>query len=252
MKVLITRPRLQADSLATALIEAGFKPVFFPVIEIRPLEDLTALDRAIAQLDCYDWLVFTSVNAVEIFLSRSTTLFGKETGAVRTRVAAIGPKTAGALQRRGIPPDFVPKEYIAEAILPGLGDLHGRRVLLPRAEIARKALPEAIMAAGGEAHEIAIYHTLPAQPDAQGLTALRAGVDWVTFTSPSTVGNFCAITRSHGLDPIALPARPRVACIGPITAATAREEGIPVNIVAEEYTTEGLVAALGRFHSEMS
>lgn len=251
MRALITRPRSQADSFAAALTEAGFKPVFFPVIEIRSAEDLTALDRAIAKLDCYDWLVFTSVNAVEVFCSRFPSPFGRGARGEGTRVAAIGPKTAEALQQRGVTPDFIPEEYIAEAILPGLGDLRGRWVLLPRAEIARKVLPEAIVRAGGVAHEIAVYHTLPAQPDLDGLAALKMGVDWITFTSPSTVHNFCAIVRAHSLDPLALPASPKVACIGPITAAAAHEEGLPVDIVAEEYTAKGLVAALGRFGMEM-
>src|SRR5512138_100650 len=103
------------------------------------------------------------------------------------KFAAIGPKTASALKERGITAHFVPKEYVAESILPGLGDLRGKWVLLPRAEIARKALPEAIFEAGGVPHEIAVYKTLPVQPDLEALSALEAGVDWITFTSPSTV-----------------------------------------------------------------
>lgn len=246
MKVLITRPRTQSTAFAAALVDAGFEPVCFPVIEIRPAEDLTVLDRALAKLDCYDWVVFTSVNGVEVFFSRPPSLVGKEVMGDGTRVAAIGPKTAAALQARGVTPDFVPKEYIAEAILPGLGDLRGRWVLLPRAEIARKTLPEAISHAGGVVHEIAVYHTLPAEPDPIGLSALKSGVGWITFTSPSTVQNFCAVVRAHDLDPLALPAIPRIACIGPITEQAAREEGFSVDLVAEEFTTEGLIAALGR------
>ena len=111
-------------------------------------------------------------------------------------MAAIGPKTAEALKAHGVTPDFVPEEYVAEAILPGLGDLRGQWVLLPRAEIARKALPEAITAAGGVAHEIAVYQTLPAEPDAEGFAALRSGVDVITLTSPSTVQNFLAIVQT--------------------------------------------------------
>jgi uroporphyrinogen-III synthase len=160
------------------------------------------------------------------------------------KCAAIGPKTAEALQARGITPDFVPAEYVAESILAGLGDLRGKWVLLPRAEIARKALPEAICEAGGIAHEIAVYKTLPAQPDADGLSALKSGVDIVTLTSSSTVINFMAIGRQNGLDPLSLPGNPLFACIGPITEQTAREEGLTNLVVAREYTTEGLIEVI--------
>jgi uroporphyrinogen-III synthase len=242
-RILITRPYTQADKFAADLSNAGFEPVFFPVIEISPSEDTTALDRALQKLACYDWVVFTSVNGVEVFWARLGAL-GIKDFPKDVRVAAIGPKTAEALRIRGVSPDFTPEEYVAEAILPGLGDLKGRWVLLPRAEIARKALPEAILKAGGVAHEISVYQTLPVQPDPQGLNALRSGVDVITFTSPSTVHNFFQIARDAGFDPLNLPGHPRVACIGPITASAARQEGLAVDIVADEYTAEGLVKKL--------
>ncbi len=256
MKVLITRPRNQADAFATSLTEAGFDPIFFPVIEIRPFQENVALDRAIEKLGCYDWIVFTSVNGVDSFFSRleiatesqshrednnSPSLRDSVAG---IKVAAIGPKTAQALEARSVTPDFVPDEYIAEAILPGLGDLRGRWVLLPRAEIARKALPEAIVLAGGVAHEIAVYQTLPAEIDRAGLAALKSGVDAVTFTSPSTVRNFIEIVRQAGLDPLRLPENPKIFCIGPITQKAAEEVGFVDVVVAEEYTTEGIVKLL--------
>jgi uroporphyrinogen-III synthase len=117
-------------------------------------------------------------------------------------------------------------------------------VLLPRAEIARKALPEAIVAAGGVAHEIAVYQTLPAEPDPDGLAALRSGVDALTFTSPSTVENFVELARRAGLDPLRLPGDPQIACIGPITQKAAEEAGFVDVLVAEEYTSEGIVDLL--------
>jgi uroporphyrinogen III methyltransferase/synthase len=160
------------------------------------------------------------------------------------KIAAIGPKTAQSLRSRGVSPDFVPDEYVAEAILPGLGDLRGRWVLLPRAEIARKALPEAIVAAGGIAHEIAVYQTIPAEIDQHGLAALSSGVDAVTFTSPSTVENFVEIVRRTELNPLHLPGNPQIACIGPITQKAAQEAGFVDVIVAEEYTSEGIVMLL--------
>jgi len=246
-RILVTRPRAQADDFAERLHAAGFEPIFFPVIEIQPIENNVALDCALSKIDCYEWIIFTSVNAVEVVFSLSplrSSPSGRGDWGEGVLVAAIGPKTAEALRKHNIEPDFVPEEYVAEAILPGLGDLVGKWVLLPRAEIARKALPEGILQAGGVAHEIAVYKTIPTQPDPEGLTALHEGVDVVTFTSPSTVQNFVAIVNQNGLDSLNLPNNPLFACIGPITEQAAREEGITNLIVAEEYTTDGLINAI--------
>ena len=258
-RILITRPRAQADDFAANLRAAGFEPIFFPVIEIQPIENNVALERALSKIGCYDWLVFTSVNAVDVVfdvVARSETtkqshleagrLLRRETARSDStlKVAAIGPKTAEALKTRGITPDFVPADYVAESILPGLGDLRGKWVLLPRAEIARKALPEAIFEAGGIPHEISVYKTLPVEPSSEGLAALRSGVEIVTLTSPSTVHNFLAIARQHELDPLELPGNPLFACIGPITEQAAREEGLTNLVTAKEYTTEGLIEVI--------
>jgi len=242
-RILITRPRAQADDFAEKLRSAGFEPFFFPVIEIQPIGNNVALERALEKLNCYEWVVFTSVNAVDVVFNEHSVFFLKENAGVR--FAAIGPKTAEALRKHSIEPDFVPEEYVAEAILPGLGDLQGKWVLLPRAEIARKALPEAIVDAGGIAHEIAVYKTLPTEPAPEGIAVLKSGVDVVTLTSPSTVQNFVAICKQNGLDPLNLPNNPLFACIGPITEQAAREEGLTRLIVAKEYTTEGLMEIIG-------
>jgi uroporphyrinogen III methyltransferase/synthase len=268
-RILVTRPRQQADGFIDALKAAGFEPVCFPVIQIRPMEDNTQLAQALKNLDKYEWVVFTSVNGVEVVfdvIARERSLRANQSspdarGLLRPasileegystiarndlpKIAAIGPKTAEALKARGVIPDFVPEEYVAESILPGLGNLNGKWVLLPRAEIARKALPEAIVNAGGIAHEIAVYKTLPAQVDPDGLAALKSGVDWITFTSPSTVQNFVEIIRQQKMNPFELKNDPKIACIGPITEKAAKEEGFKVDLVAKEYTTEGLVNAL--------
>ena len=248
-RILITRPRRQADSFAIALRAAGAKPIFFPVIEIGPIDDTAPLDRALTSLTCYEWLVLTSVNGVEAVWKRFAAL-GLPGIPIGVRVAAIGPKTAAALQVRGVNPDFVPDEYVAEAILPGLGCLDRRWVLLPRADIARPALAQAIQATGGIAHEITVYRTLPANLDPAGLAALSTGVDVVTFTSSSTVRNFIALASAAGLNPFHLAGNPVFACIGPITGATAVEQGLPVEIVAETYTTEGLLKALLDFNEK--
>ncbi|HET7143497.1 MAG TPA: uroporphyrinogen-III synthase [Anaerolineales bacterium] len=242
MKVLITRPRTQADDFAEKLRAAGFEPIFFPVIEIQPIENNVALERALEKLNCYEWVVFTSVNAVNVVFDKYSVFFSREN--VGVKFVAIGPKTAETLRKYSIEPDFVPEEYVAEAILPGLGNLQGKWVLLPRAEIARKALPEAIANAGGIAHEIAVYKTLSTEPDPEGITALKSGVDVVTLTSPSTVQNFVAICKQNGLDPLNLPNNPLFACIGPITEQAAKDEGLVKLVVAKEYTTEGLMEVI--------
>jgi uroporphyrinogen-III synthase len=239
-RILVTRPRAQADSFVEGLRTAGFEPIYFPVIEIRSIEDNSELDQALVQINKYDWVVFTSVNGVEVVFDRL------EKYSSLPRIAAIGPRTAEALKARGVTPDFVPEEYVAEAILPGLGDLRRKWVLLPRAEIARKALPEAIVKAGGTAHEISVYKTLPTQPDAEGLAALKTGVDVITFTSASSVENFVAMMRQNKLDPLNLPNNPLFACIGPITEQAAREEGLVNLVVAKEYTTKGLIEAISK------
>ena len=250
MKVLITRPRAQAESFGEALKAAGFEPVYFPVIEIRPLENNVELDNAIKNLAKYDWVVFTSVNAVNVVfdvVARRALFPTKQSPArsdIAPKVAAIGPKTADALRKHDIEPDFIPEEYVGEAILAGLGDLKNKWILLPRAEIARKELPEAISKAGGIVHEIVVYRTLPAAVDMEGLEALKSGVDVVTFTSASTVENFVAMMRRHKLDPLNLPGNPLFACIGPITEQVARGAGFQNVVVAEEYTTDGLIRAI--------
>jgi uroporphyrinogen-III synthase len=244
MKVLITRPRSQSDEFAEQLRAAGFAPVYFPVIDIKPVENNVALERALSGLGCYEWVLFTSVNAVEV-------VFGQypSTDWTSAKTAAIGPKTAQALEVRGVSPEFVPEEYVAEAILPGLGDLAGKWVLLPRAEIARRELPEAIFSAGGIPHEITVYRTLPVQPTAEALQTLRSGVDVVTFTSASTVENFVALVRKQGLDPMNLPNHPVFACIGPITEEAARQAGFQNLLVAKEYTTDGLIQILRKLEA---
>ncbi len=242
-RILVTRSRAQTDSFFDGLKAAGFEPIYLPVIEIHPMEDNAELDQALGNLARYDWIVFTSTNGVEVVFDRLKKY------SPLPRIAAIGPKTTDALKARGVTPDYVPNEYVAEAILPGLGNLKNKWVLLPRAEIARKELPEAIVKAGGIAHEIAVYKTLPTQTDPDGLAALKSGLDVVTFTSASTVQNFIVIARENGLDPLHLPNNPLFACIGPITEQAAREEGLTNLVVAKEFTSAGLIQTISNLET---
>jgi uroporphyrinogen-III synthase len=243
IRVLVTRPRKEAAEFAQALDEIGAEAIFFPTIKICPVKDTSVLDRAISHLWEYDWLVLTSINAADIILDRKAAL-GIEHFPETLRVAAIGSKTAAHLLEGGITPHFTPEEYVAEAILPELGDLNGCWVLLPLADIAHDALPQAIQKANGIAHVVTAYHTLPAEPDPDGLAAIRAGVDIITFTSGSTARNFVSLIQQSGLDPFCLPNKPIIACIGPKTTQTAKELGFSVAIVASVFTAEGLVQAI--------
>lgn len=241
-RAVITRPPQQAEALAGLLRKNQFEPVFFPVIEIAAA-DPQPLDEALQNLASFDWLVLTSANGVRAVWERLEAL-QISTLPANLRIAVIGPKTAQTLRGMGVQPDFIPDEYVAEAILSGLGDVRGKRILLARADIARRALADAIRDAGGEAVEITAYRNVDAEADPIGLEAIRSGVDVITLTSASTAHGFARQMRDAGYDPQALPGKPIYACIGPITADAAREEGLPVALVAEEYTIEGLVKGL--------
>jgi uroporphyrinogen III methyltransferase / synthase len=243
-RVLVTRPRAQAAALIEKLAGLGAVPVVFPTIEIAPPEDPELLNRAIAEVDRYAWVIFTSVNGVSAFWQALSAAGKDGSGLHDTRVAAIGPATAQSLRERGVTPDFIPGEYIAEAILPGLGDVAGQRILLPRADIARKALVDALAAQGAFPEEIAVYRTIPAQPDAQAIRALEQGVDIATFTSASTVRSFFALLGERAAS---LLSGAVIACIGPITADEARARGLAVAVTAAEYTVDGLVEALLKY-----
>lgn len=239
LRVVVTRPRLQAEAMCRRLAACGAVPIPFPTIRIAPMPDPAPLDDAVRGLDTFDGIIFTSVNGVAFFEDRRRTLGVDVPPGLR--VAAIGPATAAALEEAGLTPDVVPEEFVAERIVDALGDVAGKRYFLPRAELARKALAEHLVEGGADVVEVAAYRTLPEPPSSEALAALDAGVDVLTFTSSSTVRNFVTLlgTRAHTLARQAL-----VACIGPITARTARTLGLPVGLTASTYTTEGLIDAL--------
>lgn len=242
-RVVVTRSRKQASALSERLRALGAIPIEFPTIAIvPPADDYAALDAELQRLETYDWLVFTSVNAVEHVWQRLGVL-GIPAEAVAARhIAAIGPATAAALEARGVPVNVVPEQYVAEALLEAIPNPAGLRFLLPRADIARAALREGLQAAGAEVVEVTAYRTVPATPPPNVLAELKRGVDVITFTSSSTARNFVAALGRE--DARAIASTALVAAIGPITAQTAREEGLHVDVVAEEHTIEGLVQAI--------
>jgi uroporphyrinogen III methyltransferase/synthase len=238
-RVVVTRTRQQASTLAAGLRLLGAEPLEVPVIEIADPADGGALLREVAgRLGAYDWVVITSPNGAERLL-RALGDLGLDARAFGSaRVAAIGPGTARVLAEGGLVADLVPERYVAESLLDaltGAGTSAGR-ALLARAEVARDVLPEGLRAAGWAVDVVDAYRTLPvAVTDAQ--RASVASADVVTFTSSSTVERFL-----EALGPDAVP--PTVACIGPVTAATARRHGLTVDLEAAEHTIDGLLAAL--------
>ena len=222
--MVITRPEADAAPLASRLQSLGATPIVVPTIRIE-YADPAPLDRALSTIKDYDWIIFTSRHGVAAVFRRTGTIGGP-------RVAAIGPATAAELERHGVRPDMIPDEFVAEAILQKLGDVAGKKILLPRADIARRAIAETLRERGAAVDDIAVYYTRPATDERPDL----AGVDAVTFASSSAVKNFLAAGP--------MPQGARVVCIGPVTAATARECGLEVTEVASDYTEDGLVAAL--------
>jgi uroporphyrinogen III methyltransferase/synthase len=249
-RVLVTRSREQASVLISRLRALGAEAVELPAIRPAPPDDWSPLDRAIAALSTCDWIVFTSTNGVRYFWERLG-LAGLDARALHgIRLAAIGPMTAAELQACGLRPDYVPDEYVAEAIAAGLGDVRGRRVLLPRADIARPALAALLRQRGGDVVEVTAYRTLRPEMEAGELRDLLARITVATFTSSSTVRNLAEMARDAGLELGRVLEQAVVACIGPITAATARELGLDVDVEAQEYTVNGLVEALVRHFSD--
>ena len=243
-RVLVTRARSQASRLTEALESLGAGCMEVPAIRLDdPSDGFAAADAAIAKLDTYHWLIFTSPNGVSRFFARLSHM-GKDTRALGyAKVAAIGPATAEKLRGHGIAADCVPEEFRAEGVLEALkGKLPPHaKILLPRAEEAREVLPEKLREQGATVDAVPLYQTSAAKADAEALrAALAAGeIDLVTFTSSSTVRNLCQILG--GADALA---GVKTACIGPVTADTARALGIEPDIVAETYTIDGLVAAI--------
>ena len=228
--VVVTRARAQASSMVARLRDLGADVVELPAIRITdPADGGAALDAAVAELASYDWVVVTSPNGARRLLDacRDARAFGA------AKVAAIGPGTAAALAESNIVADLVPERFVAEGLLEVFPSGPGR-VLLARAAEARDVLPDGLAERGWRVDVVAAYETVLAEPtEAERAAVERA--DIVTFTSSSTVRNFLAITEQ-------VP--PVVAAIGPITADTARDAGLTVDIEAAEHTIDGLLDAV--------
>jgi uroporphyrinogen III methyltransferase/synthase len=244
--IVITRAREQASDFKAVLADLGAHCIEFPTIEIAPPPSWEPLDSAIGRLSVYDWIIFTSVNGVRCFMERLGTAGMDVRDLKGIRVAAIGPATAEALQRHGLKPDLVPREYKAEAVLEGLSgeDLNGRRFLMPRAMVARDILPDTLRQRGAQVDVAPAYQTmLPSARSGEILERLRAGaIDCVTFTSSSTVSNFFGLFDREEILPLLRSVT--IASIGPITSRTAEEHGLKIDIQPRDYTIKGLAEAI--------
>ncbi len=251
-RVAVTRAREQASELVERLSFYGAEVSEFPTIRLEPPSDFSALDGALRDPTRYDWVIFTSANAVRVVLDRLWGM-GKDARALAgVRLAAIGSATAVALEQRGLRVDIVPKEFRAEGLAAALEgeDFTGKRVLLPRAREAREVLPGELRRRGARVEVVEAYRTVPPKEDRGPMVEeLRRGrIAAITFTSSSTVKNFAAIMEGEGPLPELLKGV-AVACIGPITRDTAMQYGLSVAIMPEEYTIAALADAMADYFS---
>jgi len=250
LRILVGRARHQASSLSSALRDLGAEVFEIPFIEIRKPRSYKPLDRALRNIESYDWLILTSVNAVDAIWERLKKLRFSNNKFAHLKIAAIGPATADAIKEHGQKFQVVPKEYIAESVVKSLRNrVKGKRVLLARAKVARDVIPQELRKLGAHVDVVEAYETVIPQSSRKRLNeALKSKTrrpQLITFTSSSTVRNFTALLKGSAqrgnlkqLDGILF------ASIGPITSATLRQLGLRVDIEAELYTIPGLVAAI--------
>jgi uroporphyrinogen III methyltransferase/synthase len=236
--IVVTRARAQAADLADELRRLGARVLDLPAIELRALDDYSALDAAIARLHEYDWVIFTSTNAVEYFLQRARDVRG-----IRGRICAIGAATRAALEAVHLIPDLVPHDASSEGVSAAFGEvsIDGARVLLPRAAEAREVIPETLRALGATVDVADAYRNVVpegAAARARQIFGSARKPDWITFTSGSTVKNVLAVAPAGALEGV------RVASIGPATSAIAARHGLRIDAEAREASVAGLIAAI--------
>jgi uroporphyrinogen-III synthase len=255
VRVLVGRARHQASALSAELCRLGADVIEIPFIEIRKPGSFKALDAALKSLASYEWLILTSVNGVEAMWHRMKKLRLANSALHHLRIAAIGPATKQAIEQSGGKVDVVPKEYVAESVVRSLKrKVKGKRVLLVRAKVARDVIPQELRRAGAEVDVVEAYETVVPRSSRARLRGVlknpKRRPHVVTFTSSSTVRNFVELLGpaagrlygSKGRNKV--PAPIQMASIGPVTSATLRELGLPVDISAREFTIPGLIEAI--------
>ncbi len=244
-KVLVTRTRQQASHLVQLLERKGAGCIECPTIEVRMVKDTGVVDRAIEGMAVFDWIIFSSTNAVKFFFARIDQLGLDIRVLGKTKIAAVGSSTAEAIRNLHLRVDAVPDDFRAEGLVEFFKgqDMQGRKVLIPRAVVARKVLPDALRELGAQVTIAPLYETIPPEIAPQTLELLEEeNIDVITFTSSSTVKNFFKTVPADVIERIRSTAK--VACIGPVTAKTAENMGLHVDIVPEESTVPALVDAV--------
>jgi uroporphyrinogen III methyltransferase/synthase len=239
-RIVITRDRSQSAELAEPLESLGAEALLLPAIEIREPSDFKPLDDAIASLASYDWLIFTSANGVRYFMDRLDKS-PHDLRSLKSRICAIGPATKAAVEALHLKVDLMPAEYVAESLVEAFAKetLQFRRILLPRAAVARDLVPRELSRRGATVDVVEAYQTIaPAGLRARARAILDRKPHWITFTSSSTVTNFIAAAGREALAEI------KIASIGPITSATLREHQIEPTVEAQPHTIGGLVNAI--------
>ena len=252
-RIVVTRAREQASAFLKKLTGLGAECIEFPTIKIVPPRTWDMLDKSIKSINSYDWLLFTSVNGVKYFFNRLDTL-GKDVRDLHgLKIGAIGPKTAGELQNFGIKPELMPDEYRAEAVVASFEKygVRGAKILVPRAAVAREILPDELKKIGAEVDVAPAYETVIPDDNSGWIREMleKGNIDMVTFTSSSTVNNFVEALKADNLELQKSMENVVVACIGPITADTARKNGLNADLVPSDYTIEGLTGEIINYFS---
>jgi len=251
-RVLVSRAKRQAGALSSALRELGCQVIEVPFIEIRKPRSYQPLDTALRNLATYDWLILTSVNGVEALFERMARKRLDASALAHCKIAAIGPATKMAIEQHGLQVTITPKKYVAESVVAALHRrVKGKRVLLVRARVARDVIPRELRKAGAQVDVVEAYETVAPKSSEKRLRAVLASArkpHAITFTSSSTVRNFVHLVGLRSARALLRKPAPHhgvhTASIGPVTSATLREFGLPMDIEAREYTIPGLVAAI--------
>jgi len=244
-RIVVTRSRAQASELVDQLFELGADVLEFPTIRIEPPDDIEPLHNAIEKLKQYNWVIFTSVNGVDCFFTNLNKANYDARRLSSAKICAIGPATSQRLRESGIIADLVPPRFVAESVIESIGKVDtvkGKRILLPRADIARENLPDGLEKMGAVVDQVTAYRTvLEDGPKDEIIDALQQdNIDWITFTSSSTVRNFFDQIDAKLLS----GKKARLASIGPVTSDAIKKVGLDVDVEAEEYTIIGLVNAI--------
>jgi len=251
IRILVGRARHQASALALSLKSLGADVIEIPFIQINKPKSFRPLDTALKNIKAYDWLILTSVNGADALEQRMRKLQIAPDRLSHLKFAAIGPATKKAIEAHGLQVHVVPKEYVAESVVKSMRSrVAGKRVLLARAKVARDVIPRELRKLGAQVDVVEAYATVLPASSRQRLKALLRDPNRrphvITFTSSSTVRNFVALLGGQECPPHNVRDI-RMAAIGPVTSATLREFGLPVDIEAAQYTIPGLVKAIRLF-----